>query len=140
MNRFKTHYLLSAMVMAMAFLVLPILLVRPRAVVAQDQNVQVIEVAAKKYEYSRSPIHVKSGSKVQLKITAADHDHGFKIESDGGKAAGLVFTSPKDCWQLEKGQTTTIEFVAQTPGTYTFKCCHSCGFGHGHMKGQIVVE
>ena len=107
---------------------------------AQQQNVQVVEVTAKKYDYSPSPIRVKSGSKVQLKITAADHDHGFKIESDGGKAAGLVFTTPKDCWQLEKGQTTTIEFVAQTPGTYTFKCCHSCGFGHGRMKGEIVVE
>lgn len=111
-----------------------------RSVRAQEQNVQVVEVTAKKYEYSPSPIRVKSGAKVQLKITAADHDHGFKIESDGAKAPGLVFTTPKDCWQLEKGQTTTIEFVAQTPGTYTFKCCHTCGLGHKGMKGQLVVE
>jgi cytochrome c oxidase subunit II len=138
MKSFKTNYLLYAL--AIAFFALSVLLVHPKAVVAQDQNVQVIEVTAKKYEYSPSPIHVKSGSKVQLKITATDHDHGFKVESDDGKAAGLIFTTSKDCWQLEKGQTTTIEFVAKTPGTYTFKCCHSCGFGHGHMKGQIVVD
>jgi cytochrome c oxidase subunit 2 len=118
----------------------------PSAVVrAQNQDVQVIEIMAKKYEYSMSPVHVKVGTKVQLKITATDHDHGFKIATvpDGAQpkaAAGLIFTSEQDCWQLKKGETTTIDFLAQTPGTYTFKCCHTCGLGHKGMKGQIVVD
>ena len=112
---------------------------------AQVQGTQVIEITAKKYEYSMSPVHVKAGTKVQLKITATDHDHGFKIGTvpDGASpsgAAGLVFNSEQDCWQLKKGETTTIDFVAQTQGTYTFKCCHTCGLGHKGMKGQIVVE
>src|ERR1700682_3702535 len=115
------------------------------SVSAQDQGAQVIEVTAKKYEYSNSPIHVKIGTKVQLKITATDHDHGFKIAAvpDGAVSngtGGLIFTSAQDCWQLKKGETTTIEFLAQTPGTYTFKCCHTCGLGHKGMKGQIIVE
>jgi hypothetical protein len=38
---------------------------------AQDQDALVIEISAKKYEYSISPVHVKTGTKVQLKITAA---------------------------------------------------------------------
>jgi heme/copper-type cytochrome/quinol oxidase subunit 2 len=120
-------------------------LVQPVAVPAQEQKEQVIELSAKKYEYSSSPLHVKMGAKILLKITATDHDHGFKIaaapdgaESSGG--AGLLFTSPQDCWQLKKGETSAIEFVAQTPGTYTFRCCHSCGLGHRGMKGQIIVE
>jgi heme/copper-type cytochrome/quinol oxidase subunit 2 len=112
---------------------------------AQVQGTQVIEVTAKKYEYSTSPVHVKMGAKVQLKITAIDHDHGFKISAvpDGALpngAAGLIFSSAQDCWQLKKGETTTIEFLAQTAGTYTFKCCHTCGLGHRGMKGQIIVE
>jgi cytochrome c oxidase subunit 2 len=116
-----------------------------RSVRPQDQSAQVIEVTAKKYEYSASPIHVKSGTKVQLKITASDHDHGFKIAAvpDGAAtngAAGLILTSSQDCWQLKKGETTTIDFLAQTPGTYTFRCCHTCGLGHKGMKGQIVVD
>jgi hypothetical protein len=78
---------------------------------AQNQNVQVIEVTAKKYEYSPEPIHVKRGTKVQLKITATDHDHGFKIAAlpDGaaqGDTLGLVFSSAQDCWQLKKGEIT----------------------------------
>jgi cytochrome c oxidase subunit 2 len=118
---------------------------RSRLVRAQNQNALVIEVTAKKYEYSISPVHVKIGTKVQLKITATDHDHGFKIAAfpDGALpsgAAGLIFTSAQDCWQLKKGETTTIDFLAQTAGTYTFKCCHTCGLGHRGMKGQIVVD
>jgi len=46
---------------------------------AQTQDVQVVEITAKKYEYSSAPVRVKSGTKVRLKITATDHDHGFKI-------------------------------------------------------------
>jgi heme/copper-type cytochrome/quinol oxidase subunit 2 len=124
---------------------LGLFLVPASSLLAQDQNVQVIELSAKKYEYSPSPIHIKAGTKVQLKIHALDHDHGFKIAPvpDGADASGkpgLVFASAQDCWLLKKGETTTIEFFAQTPGTYSFKCCHSCGLGHRGMKSQIIVD
>jgi cytochrome c oxidase subunit II len=120
-------------------------LLSPGSALAQDQTVQVVELTAKKFEYSPSPVRVKAGTKVQLKITAIDHDHGFKIAAvpDGSEPKdklGLFFPSPQDCWQLKKGETTTIEFVAQVPGTYTFKCCHTCGLGHRGMKSQVVVE
>jgi heme/copper-type cytochrome/quinol oxidase subunit 2 len=112
---------------------------------AQNQAAQIIEITAKKYEYSNSTIRVKAGTRIQLKITAIDHDHGFKIGTVPDGAApngtpGLVFASAQECWQLKKEQTTVIEFLAQTPGTYTFKCCHFCGHGHSGMKGQLIVE
>ena len=110
-----------------------------------DQEVQVIEVSAKKYEYSPSPIRVKRGVKVQLRITSLDKTHGFKINlspdgTDKTSEPGLVFSSNDDCFKLEKGVPTAVEFVARTPGTYSFHCCNRCGIGHGGMKGQIVVE
>ena len=129
-----------------AFLVaLAMCLLQPRRITAQDQQVQVIELNAKKYEYVPSPVRVKAGTKVQLKITAVEHDHGFKITtvpdgSDPSGKPGLVFDSPQDCWLLKKGETTTIGFLAQTPGTYPFRCCHSCGLGHRGMKSEIVVD
>jgi cytochrome c oxidase subunit II len=112
---------------------------------AQDQNVQVIDMTAKKYDFPPSPVHVKKGQKVQLKITSTDRDHGVKISAtpDGTKsnsAPGLIFTSPEECWKIKKQETVMIEFVAQTPGTYTIKCCVECGMGHGHMKGKIIVD
>jgi heme/copper-type cytochrome/quinol oxidase subunit 2 len=136
----------SAMpILAASLLALAMFVSLSRSVWAQSQDVQVIQITAKKYEYSLSPVHVKVGTKVQLKITAIDHDHGFKIATVPDAAipngtAGLIFTSAQDCWQLKKGETTTIEFLAQTPGTYTFRCCHTCGLGHKGMKGQIIVE
>src|ERR1700676_811049 len=139
LKRFPLYIRPASLLAFAAFLLLS------RSASAQVQDVQIIEIKAKKYEYSASPIHVKSGTKVQLKITATDHDHGFKIAAvpDGALTngtAGLAFTSPQDCWQLKKGETITIEFLAQASGTYTFRCCHTCGVGHRGMKGQIVVD
>ena len=116
-----------------------------RPLMAQAQQMQVVELKAKKYEFDPSPVHVKVGVKVQLKITALDHDHGFKIATypDGAESngpPGLVFTSAQDCLLLKKGETTTIEFIAQKPGTYPFRCCHRCGLGHSGMKGELIVE
>jgi heme/copper-type cytochrome/quinol oxidase subunit 2 len=143
MNKFAKRFPLFTV--SAALLALGLSLSLPEFTGANGQDVRVIEITAKKYEYSNSPIHLKVGTKVQLKITAIDHDHGFKIGSvpDGASSndkAGLVFASEQECWQLKKGETTMIEFVAQAPGTYSFKCCHTCGLGHKGMKGQIIVE
>jgi cytochrome c oxidase subunit II len=110
-----------------------------------DRDVQVIEVTAKKYEYSPSPIRVRRGAKVQLGITSLDKTHGFKINlypdgSDAKGDPGLIFSSKEDCFKIEKGTPTVIQFVARTPGTYSFHCCNRCGIGHGGMKGQLIVE
>jgi cytochrome c oxidase subunit II len=114
---------------------------------AQDQDVQVIEMTAKKYEFSPSTLHVKAGTKVLLRITAIDREHGFKIAAnpEGAEPSvdpGLKFASPqpRDGWRLNKGQETTVDFVAKRPGSYEFKCSVVCGFGHGRMKGQLIVD
>lgn len=110
-----------------------------------DDNVQVIDVTAKKYEFSPSPIRVKQGAHVQLKVTATDHVHGLWIEdypegSDHKGSPGIVFSSARGCLRIEKGQTQTLDFVAQTAGTYEMRCCVHCGWNHRSMKGQLIVE
>jgi heme/copper-type cytochrome/quinol oxidase subunit 2 len=109
-----------------------------------NEAVQVIDVTAKKYEFKPSPIRVKQGARVQLKITATDHVHGFRIqefpEGAAKEKAGLVFSSPPDCVRIEEGQTAVVEFVAQAPGTYPFRCCVRCGWHHRSMKGELIVE
>jgi cytochrome c oxidase subunit II len=135
---------LSALVLAVGFSVAGGL-ASPAKAPQGDQNVRVIEMTAKKYEFNPSPVHVKAGTKVQLKITALDRKHGFKIDpypdgSDKKGEPGLVFTSKEDCFTIDKGAPAVVEFVAKTPGTYSFKCCVHCGLGHGGMKGQLIVE
>lgn len=111
------------------------------------QNAQVIQMTAKKYEFSPAQVHVKLGMKVQLKITAIDRDHGFTIVhdpvgDDSFPHPGLVFTSTpgSDGWRLKKRKETMIEFVARAPGTYNFNCSLVCGLHHGRMKGQLIVD
>ena len=140
-------YLLSSALLAMAaFFLTSSTTARPQdQPPAANGNVQVIEVKAKKYEFNPSPIRVKQGAKIQLKITASDHTHGFRISpypegTEGERKAGLVFSSSEDCVKIEKGQTTTVEFVAQTRGTYRFKCCVHCGWRHRSMSGELIVE
>jgi len=113
----------------------------------EDQEAGAIQMTAKKYEFSPSPIHVKAGKRIQLKITAIDRDHGFKISlvpegADAPIYAGLEFNPPQqnNGWKLKRGEETKIEFVAKTPGTYDFRCSVDCGIHHGRMNGQIVVD
>lgn len=88
----------------------------------------VITMTAKKFEFDPDVITVKKGEKVRLLITAADHDQGIKIDGYDINQA------------LKKGETETIEFTADKPGTFSFKCSVYCGHGHGKMKGKLVVE
>ena len=88
-----------------------------------------VQMTAKKFEYSPSTVEVSAGTRIVFKITALDREHGFQI-------AGV-----KDgCVKIKKGETATVEYVAEKPGTVEFKCCVFCGMGHGGMKGKIVVR
>src|SRR5215470_564046 len=141
-EKIRKRYLLLAPA-AFLFLVGPFRV--DSSLCAQEQTAHVIELTAKKYEFSPGPLHLKAGTKVQLKITAVDHDHGFKIATipegaASGSKPGLIFSSPQDCFRLKKKETTTIEFLAQTPGTYELHCCHVCGFGHKGMHSELIVE
>src|SRR5215469_2436896 len=145
MESFSANRRVLLLNLATLLVVVGINLLQPRPITAQDQQVQAVELKAKKYEFVSSPVHVKAGTKVQLKITAVDHDHGFKIATvpEGavsGSKPGLIFSSPQDCFQLKKKETSTIEFVARTPGTYELHCCHVCGFGHKGMHSELIVE
>ncbi len=110
-----------------------------------SENVQVIEVTAKRYQYDPSEIHVKKGAKVQLRLRALDRTHGFLLSpypegSDGKGQPGLILPTPQTNWKLEKDQVNVVEFVAEQPGTYDFKCSVVCGWHHRSMKGKLIVE
>jgi cytochrome c oxidase subunit 2 len=94
----------------------------------EEPAVREIRMTAKKYEYNPSAIQVRQGERVRLIIKALDRKHGFQIKKFGIKT------------ELEKGEETVVEFVADKAGTFQFKCSKWCGFGHGRMRGTLVVE
>lgn len=95
---------------------------------AASSGYHEFHITAKNFEFDPDVITVKKGEKVRLFITAADHDHGIKIQ---GYDIDQV---------LKKDSTATIEFTADKAGTFEFKCSVYCGKGHRRMKGKLVVE
>jgi len=110
-----------------------------------EESVQVVEMTAKKYEYSPDEIRVTKGTRVQLKIRATDRTHGFKIRlypegtPESGEP-GLRMVDNQNNFKLEENKERTIEFVAERPGTYIFRCSVFCGMGHRGMSGKVIVE
>jgi len=118
---------------------------RAGAQAKMEEPVQVVEMTAKKYAYSPEEIRVKKGTRVQLKIRATDRTHGFKIrlypEGTPEKGEpGLQMKDNQNEFKLEQNQERIIEFVAERPGTYIFRCSVFCGMGHRGMNGKVIVE
>jgi cytochrome c oxidase subunit II len=111
----------------------------------QTATPRVIEVSAKKYEFSPAEIRVKKGERVELKVHSVDDTHGIKINvyPEGAKdkaMPGLVFDHPETNGKVEKNVDQVLDFVAAEPGTYDFKCAKLCGMGHGRMQGKLIIE
>jgi cytochrome c oxidase subunit 2 len=103
--------------------------IRIGATAPENAPVKEVEVSAKKYEYTPATIEVPVGTLVKIRLNAVDREHGFEIQS------------VKDsCVKFKPNEPATVEFYAGKPGEYEFKCCKFCGFGHGKMKGKLVVK
>ena len=100
---------------------------QPEIPLAQ-QAVKTFNVVAQQWSFSPSTIEVEKGDKVILKVTSADVEHGFSIPAFGVDV------------KVKKGETETVEFVADKVGTFTFACSVYCGTGHSTMKGILVVN
>ena len=88
---------------------------------------KVIEITAKKYEFSPSQITLKKGQPVILRLISSDRRHGFmsrplKIDTD-----------------ITPGKATDVAVTPTTDGNYTVICDHYCGTGHGNMKMKVAV-
>jgi cytochrome c oxidase subunit 2 len=123
----KTIVLAAACGLALASLV-------PRGSILHAQQAanaalepQVIEISAKKYEFSPSQVTLKKGEPVILRLTSTDRIHGFmsralKVDTD-----------------IIPGKTMDIAVTPATAGTFMVICDHYCGTGHGNMKMKVTV-
>jgi cytochrome c oxidase subunit 2 len=91
------------------------------------ENEQVIQITAKKFEYSPKEITVKKGLPVVLEFTSRDRLHGFDCP-------GLKLRM-----DIRPGKVNTLRFVPDKAGTFPFHCDNFCGSGHEGMKGTITV-
>jgi cytochrome c oxidase subunit II len=90
-------------------------------------NPKVIEISAKRFQFTPSEITLKRGEPVILRLTSTDRVHGFmskpfKIDTD-----------------IPPDKTTDIAVTPATAGNFTIICDHYCGTGHGNMKMKVTV-
>jgi plastocyanin len=93
-------------------------LAAPHPQEASAPSVQVIEMSGDKYAFAPAEIHVKKGTRVQIKYHSVDKEHGIKFDAISlgakkGGAQGLHFEGKNDTGKVVKGADGTIEFVAE---------------------------
>jgi cytochrome c oxidase subunit II len=88
----------------------------------------VIQITAKKFEYSPKDINVKKDVPVVLEFTSLDRLHGFNCPGLGIRA------------DIVPGKTTPLRFTPSKAGSFPFHCDNFCGLGHEGMTGTITVE
>jgi cytochrome c oxidase subunit 2 len=92
-----------------------------------SDNPKVIEISAKKFEFSPSQITLKKGEPVILRLSSSDRVHGFmskplKIDTD-----------------IPADKSEDVAVTPDTAGDFTVICDHYCGTGHGNMKMKVTV-
>ena len=123
----KTTIFAAACAIALAALAPNGNIVRAQEAANAAVEPKVIEISAKKYEFSPSQVTLKKGEPVILRLTSTDRIHGFmsralKVDTD-----------------ITPGKTTDIAVTPSTDGTFTVICDHYCGTGHGNMKMKVTV-
>ncbi len=88
---------------------------------------RVIEITAKKFEFTPNRISIKKGVPVILRLTSADRIHGFMSKD---------FKFDTD---IDPGKPTDVAVIPTSAGQYTVICDHYCGAGHGNMKMTVTV-
>ena len=97
-----------------------------------DDGTVDIYMTAIRSHFNPEHIYLKKGDIVRWHITnterAVDATHGFAVPVYNITAS------------LEAGESVTIEFVADTAGTFPFYCSEFCSALHLEMMGYLMVE
>lgn len=95
-----------------------------------EDGTREFRIVAERFQFTPAEIEVERGERVRLVFTSDDTTHGVAIAGYGVRE----IIPPRG-----KGETV-VEFVADRPGTFTFRCAHLCGAGHAMMRGTLEVE
>jgi cytochrome c oxidase subunit 2 len=96
------------------------------AVAAQPKE-RIIEVVAKKFDFTPGEIHLKKNMPVLLELSAVDAVMGFNAPDFGVRS------------DIMPGMTSRVRFTPDKVGEFPFHCDIFCGSGHETMTGVIIV-
>lgn len=118
--RFHLSLLLFVMAgLAVALAPLPVQPIPPQE--------RTFRIEARQFAYAPSELKVNTGDAVTIELVSTDVVHGLYIDGYGVSV------------EADPGQTTTITFVADKPGSFRFRCNVTCGAMHPFMIGKFTV-
>jgi heme/copper-type cytochrome/quinol oxidase subunit 2 len=86
-----------------------------------------IRIEASQYAYNPGEINVNPGDKVTIHLVSTDVVHGLYVDGYGVSV------------KADPGQTATLTFVADKPGSFRLRCNVTCGAMHPFMIGKLHV-
>ena len=118
--RFWFSLLLFVMAgLVVAFAPLPV-----QAIAPQERT---FRIDARQFAYSPSELKVNAGDTVTIQLVSTDVVHGLYVDDYDISV------------EADPGQTTTLTFVADKPGSFRFRCNITCGAMHPFMIGKLTV-
>jgi heme/copper-type cytochrome/quinol oxidase subunit 2 len=105
--------------LVVAFVPLPVQRVTPQE--------RTFRVEARQFAYSPSELKVNLGDKVTIQFVSMDVVHGLYIDGYGIAV------------EADPGQTATLAFTANKPGSFRVRCNITCGAMHPFMIGKLNV-
>jgi heme/copper-type cytochrome/quinol oxidase subunit 2 len=84
-------------------------------------------VEASQFAYSPAEIFANPGDTVTIELVSTDVVHGLYVDGYGISV------------KADPGQTATLSFVADKPGSFRMRCNVTCGAMHPFMVGKLNV-
>jgi heme/copper-type cytochrome/quinol oxidase subunit 2 len=88
---------------------------------------RTFRIDARQFAYSPAELQVNPGDKVIIQLVSNDVVHGLYVDGYGVSV------------EADPGQTATLTFVANKPGSFRFRCNITCGAMHPFMIGKLTV-
>ena len=98
------------------------------AAAAGQTSPRVVEVSAKRFEFTPNIITLKKGEPVTIRLVSTDRAHGL-----------LIHELDVDL-DASEGSPAEVTVTPQHEGRFEAICDHYCGSGHGGMKMTVFVE
>lgn len=105
--------------LAVTFAPLPVQSIAPQE--------RTFRVEARQFAYSPSELFVNPGDMVIIQLVSTDVVHGLYVDGYGISV------------EADPGQTATLTFAANKPGSFRFRCNVTCGAMHPFMIGKLTV-
>jgi heme/copper-type cytochrome/quinol oxidase subunit 2 len=99
----------------------------PLSVHFTPPQARTFRIEARQFAYSPSELNVNPGDTVTIQLVSMDVVHGLYVDGYDVSA------------EADPGQTATLTFIADKPGSFRFRCNITCGAMHPFMIGKLIV-